>query len=1050
MKTNLIFFFLILIGVKDFAQKPELVVNTWHSEPVYDIAFDPSGEIFATCGWDKSIIIWDCKTGKKLRTLLGHNNVVNTLSFSSDGKYLASGGGEYRQDNTIRIWNPQNGELIKEIPSKTPDGIRLLQFTQSSNNLFISAGGNCQVVDIFSGKTISNKEIYSSRIFVNDGGYLLVENNKNLDVYEISSLKKIKEVTVANSLYETIIYYSSKKNVALVEVYSYSENKNKYNYLLRNLDTGKETNLLSGEMLNWQFAHDGSKALSSNKDEPVKVFDIPSGALLFSEKLELGGLISFSPDPNSIMYCTNTNQFVQLDLSTKRNIFTINGNRGRITSLDVSFENKYLACGLDNGLIRVWDLQSKKNYRYFKYHKEGISQINISQNGEYIAAASYDKTASIWRLSTGELTKTLNGHSDMLTTVKFSPDGRSLLTAGFDNLICEWDAITGNLNTKITGNKSIVASADFCNNQSLIISASKNGRIALWNKSAGSVKDEVTKSKYFINSLQLSRDKTVGACINGNNNDIDLYSCTDKLKQINKIKFPDSKSSVMYVTAVSVSPDNKHVAFSGRNGELHIAEVMSGKIIQSLNCISPAQSLKFTDDGKYLIAGCLDNRIIYWEVSSWKKIVTLFSISSTDWVAVTPDGSFDGTEEGIKMLHFVKGNSVVALEGYFEEFYTPGLLPLAMGGVLDKKMISVKEDIDFPPLVDIISTEKNENDGTISLTVQATDKGGGVDEVRLYHNGKLLNTTQRGFKPTGSTVKFDAILTPGENRFRAVGYSAKRTESSSNEVVVNYQNITNQKPNMHILAIGINAYLNPKYSLNFAKNDAEAFIQSLTMGAAPIFGTVNVTSFFDANATKEKIFSAIDKIKSTAKPEDVFVFYYAGHGVMSSGNETEISQFYLVPYDVTKMYEADEVLRKSGISAIEIGEFSRNIKAQKQLFVIDACQSGGAIQTLAMRGAVEEKAIAQLARSTGTYFIAASGTEQFATEVGELGHGIFTYSIIETLKGSCKLHDGKVTVNLLKSCVEDLVPELSKKHKGQPQFPTGYGFGMDFPIVVVK
>jgi uncharacterized caspase-like protein len=108
------------------------------------------------------------------------------------------------------------------------------------------------------------------------------------------------------------------------------------------------------------------------------------------------------------------------------------------------------------------------------------------------------------------------------------------------------------------------------------------------------------------------------------------------------------------------------------------------------------------------------------------------------------------------------------------------------------------------------------------------------------------------------------------------------------------------------------------------------------------------------------------------------------------------------------------------------------------------------MQTLAMRGAAEEKAIAQLARSTGTYFIAASGTEQFATEVAELGHGIFTYSVIEALKGSCKSQDGKVTVNQLKSCVEDLVPELSKKHKGQPQFPTGYGFGMDFPVVMVK
>jgi uncharacterized caspase-like protein len=268
--------------------------------------------------------------------------------------------------------------------------------------------------------------------------------------------------------------------------------------------------------------------------------------------------------------------------------------------------------------------------------------------------------------------------------------------------------------------------------------------------------------------------------------------------------------------------------------------------------------------------------------------------------------------------------------------------------------------------------------------------------------------------------------------------------------VVNYKAPQQVKPNMHILAVGINTYLNPKYNLNYAKNDADAFVKSLSTGASSLFGKVEVTSINDANATKTGIVAAFDRIKANAKAEDVFVFYYAGHGVMSAGTDAEKPLFYLVPHDVTKMYEADEMLKKLGISANEIGEFSKNIKAQKQLFVIDACQSGGAMQTLAMRGAAEEKAIAQLARSTGTYFIAASGTEQFATEVSDLGHGVFTYAVIEALKGSCKSQDGRVTVNLLKSCVEDLVPELSKKHKGQPQFPTGYGFGMDFPIVIVK
>ena len=50
-------------------------------------------------------------------------------------------------------------------------------------------------------------------------------------------------------------------------------------------------------------------------------------------------------------------------------------------------------------------------------------------------------------------------------------------------------------------------------------------------------------------------------------------------------------------------------------------------------------------------------------------------------------------------------------------------------------------------------------------------------------------------------------------------------------------------------------------------------------------------------------------------------------------------------------------------AAKELQEFSTKIPAQKQLYILDACQSAGALDAVAMRGAAEEKAIAQLARS---------------------------------------------------------------------------------------
>jgi uncharacterized caspase-like protein len=145
------------------------------------------------------------------------------------------------------------------------------------------------------------------------------------------------------------------------------------------------------------------------------------------------------------------------------------------------------------------------------------------------------------------------------------------------------------------------------------------------------------------------------------------------------------------------------------------------------------------------------------------------------------------------------------------------------------------------------------------------------------------------------------------------------------------------------------------------------------------------------------------------------------------------------------------VLREKAIAAAELMKFSMQIPALKQLFILDACHSGGALNALATRGDGREKAIAQLARSTGTFFLTAAQDAQFANEVGNLKHGLFTYALLEILEGKVQTDgDNKITVNEMKAYVEERVPELSQQFRGTPQYPTGYSFGQDFPILILK
>jgi uncharacterized caspase-like protein len=106
---------------------------------------------------------------------------------------------------------------------------------------------------------------------------------------------------------------------------------------------------------------------------------------------------------------------------------------------------------------------------------------------------------------------------------------------------------------------------------------------------------------------------------------------------------------------------------------------------------------------------------------------------------------------------------------------------------------------------------------------------------------------------------------------------------------------------------------------------------------------------------------------------------------------------------------------------------------------------------MAARGAVEEKAINQLARSTGTFWLTASGSEQFAGEFAQLKHGLFTYCLLEGLSGKADgQNDKKITVQELSAYLNDQVPILSKQYKGSEQYPNTYVYGQDFPIIIVK
>jgi uncharacterized caspase-like protein len=158
-----------------------------------------------------------------------------------------------------------------------------------------------------------------------------------------------------------------------------------------------------------------------------------------------------------------------------------------------------------------------------------------------------------------------------------------------------------------------------------------------------------------------------------------------------------------------------------------------------------------------------------------------------------------------------------------------------------------------------------------------------------------------------------------------------------------------------------------------------------------------------------------------------------------------------VPHDVVYP-ERPEELQQKGLSSQEIKDVVMQIGAKKVLLLMDACKSGFALQAFSSRGLDERQALAQLARANGVHVVAASNKDQFASEVQELGHGVFTYTLLEGLKGQAdgSPKDGIVTVRELLAFVEARLPELSLKYRTERQYPVAESRGMDFPLAAVK
>ena len=173
------------------------------------------------------------------------------------------------------------------------------------------------------------------------------------------------------------------------------------------------------------------------------------------------------------------------------------------------------------------------------------------------------------------------------------------------------------------------------------------------------------------------------------------------------------------------------------------------------------------------------------------------------------------------------------------------------------------------------------------------------------------------------------------------------------------------------------------------------------------------------------------------------MLFLAGHGTV-----LEDGDYYFIPWDM--VYENTAALRTRGLSKKRLQELLAKIPARKSLILLDTCYAGSTVTLLAGRSLAEKTAIDRLMKATtGRAVLAASSDTQIAIE-GHKGHGLFTYALLQGLKGQAPDYNRNSTIEIdeLAAFVVDEVPKIALRRWHQEQFPMRDLQGMSFPIGV--
>jgi uncharacterized caspase-like protein len=298
-------------------------------------------------------------------------------------------------------------------------------------------------------------------------------------------------------------------------------------------------------------------------------------------------------------------------------------------------------------------------------------------------------------------------------------------------------------------------------------------------------------------------------------------------------------------------------------------------------------------------------------------------------------------------------------------------------------------------------------------------------------------------------VQLTVLGTKGERMSKTIGISRKYTQTVVQKPATPKKRTDASGPQRWAVVIGVSEYQNPGIpSLKYAHKDAEAFANFLRTPEGGGYDNDHMRVLLNKDATLPNVRDALINFLSNAIDIDLVMLYFAGHGAPEPARPQNL---YLLTHDSDPS--------RLGTTAFPMWQIQdvlgRYINSKRIIVFTDACHSGGISVNFATRGVgvteqnLVNQYLADLSRSKeGTVVFTASAAGEVSQEFPELGHGVFTYFLLDGLKGKADYNnDYTITINEAMQYTEEQVKRKTRGAQNPTRSQTSYDKDMTVSLI---